>query len=292
MGRSASHVALECALQTHPNLTFIGEEIAEKKMTLSYLVSQMADVIERRAQYHKNYGIILIPEGVIEFIPEVTHLIKELNRLVHENKEEEVYQKLSVNAQKTFDLLPEAIKKQLLADRDSHGNVQVSHIETEKMFMELVSKELKKRSFSQPFSCIPHFFGYEGRSAYPSYFDAHYCWALGYVAALLIRSELTGYICAIENLVKPVSEWKPLGIPLTHFMRLEERKGKKKAVFGKAHVDLSASPFECFSKEREHWMMDDAYTFPGPLQFFGPPAVIDTRPITLQLEQKNCVSTY
>ncbi|MCB1107717.1 MAG: diphosphate--fructose-6-phosphate 1-phosphotransferase [Chlamydiia bacterium] len=279
MGRSASHIALECALSTHPNLCLIGEEVAEKKMTLKDVTNQIADLIEKRGNKGKNYGVILIPEGLIEFIPEMKILISELNTLLAKGKDETA---LSPEAKATFDFLPQEIRKQLLLDRDPHGNVQVSHIQTDLLFSTKVKEELKGRSsFKGKFSPVHHFFGYEGRAGLPTNFDATYCYALGHVAALLIRDGHTGYMSAVRHLTKPSEEWEICGIPITSLMNLEIRKGKEKPVIRKALVDLSSAPFKAFARNRDKWSVEDHYAFPGPIQFDGDPAITDQVPHSL-----------
>ena len=285
MGRSASHIALECALQTHPNLTLIGEEISSKKMTLKEITSMIVDVIVKRSDMGKSYGLILIPEGVIEQIEEIKILIKELNAQAQQLKEGSDLSKiLSKEAFATFSFLPLMIQKQLLMDRDPHGNVQVAHIETEKLLIETVTKELLRREFKGKFSFVSHFFGYEGRAGYPSYFDSHYCYALGVLASLLIDRNKTGYMAAISDLIAPVSHWSACAIPLTSLMHMETRKGKRKAVIEKALVDLNGAAFKIFSSRREHWKQADDYVFPGPLQFYGDPSLYDQRPMIIQIK--------
>ena len=267
MGRSASHIALECALNTQPNLTLIGEEILKKGMTLQQLTQQIADLVEARAHIGKNYGVILIPEGIIEFIPEVKELIGELNHLLAEGKDE---RGLQPKSKVIFDFLPEKIQKQLLLDRDPHGNVQLSHIQTESLLSEKVKEELKGRtSFKGAFHPVHHFFGYEGRSGFPSNFDATYCYVLGHGAALLIQEGKTGYLSSVLHLSKPPEEWELSGVPLTSMMHFEIRKGKKKPVIQKALLDLQKAPFTWFEKEREKWRLEDHYMTPGPIQFEG-----------------------
>lgn len=302
MGRSASHIALECALQTHPNLAFISEEVAAEKKSLKNLVDEVCDLICKRALNGKDYGVILIPEGVVEFIPEVKKLIEELNGLLATTKEhnavldqlsddqkiayiEKLLSKESLNC---FQTLPKENRAQLLIGRDAHGNVQVSKIETERMFSEMVKKELKQRSkdgsYKGAFSPLTFFCGYEGRSCLPSNFDCQYCYALGMVAALLINAKATGYICSLQNLSKPVEEWVPAGIPLTSLMTIEKRHGEDKPVIQKALVDLKGKPFAAFSHQRAAWTENDVYADPGPLQFFGPKDFTDTITQTLNLE--------
>lgn len=276
MGRSASHIALECGLRTQPNITLIGEEVAARKMTLMEIAGELSDVIEKRAAAGKSYGIILIPEGVIEFIPELAALIKELNALKEMTG---VREKLSKEALHCFDALPEGIQNQLLLDRDPHGNVQVSLIETERLFIELVKKVSKAK-----FNPVSHFFGYEGRSAFPSNFDSNYCYALGNTAALLINEGVTGYMCSVQRLSEPLENWDVGGVPLTMLMNLEMRKGKSKPVIQKALVDLNGKAFKSFAGEREKWKLEDHYSFPGPIQFYGERTLTDDIPILLTKE--------
>ncbi|PCI92533.1 diphosphate--fructose-6-phosphate 1-phosphotransferase [Candidatus Aerophobetes bacterium] len=294
MGRSASHIALECALQTHPNYTFISEEVLEKKLTIKCITKELADLVEARSEKKKNYGVILIPEGLIEFIPEMKSLIEKLNDLLAGSEFasldasasiDKVKKTLKEELLKTFEFLPEGIQKQLLLDRDPHGNVQVSHINTEKLFMETVAKELKQRDFKGSFSPVAHFFGYEGRAGFPSNFDATYCYALGYTAAALIKEGLSGYMACVNNLLADAKDWRVMGVPIISLMNLEMRKGKKKPVIQKALVDLDKGPFETFQKYRESWMLDDDYQFPGPIQFFGDPQITDRPPEILKLER-------
>ncbi len=286
MGRSASHIALECALQTQPNLTLIGEEVAEKKMTLAQITGQIADVICKRAEQKKDYGIVLIPEGLIEFIPEMRQLIDELNGLAAQKElsTDQVKKELSKEALNCFESLPEGIQEQLLLDRDPHGNVRVSQIETERLFIEMVANELKKRSsYKGKFSALNHFFGYEGRSGYPSNFDCNYCYVLGMIAALVIREGKTGYICAVDNLDKSPTEWIPSALPITMLMNIEIRKNKRKAVIQKALVDLNSALFKTFASQRNKWQTADEYRLPGPIQFFGPAELIDQGPMSLRI---------
>ena len=279
MGRSASHVALECAMQTQSNLTFIGEEVAAKGQTLKEVTLQITDLIEKRGNHGKNYGVILIPEGLIEFMPDMKILIGELNELLAEGKNEK---ELSPAAGETFRFLPQEIQHQLLLDRDPHGNVQVSHIQTEFLLSTLVRGELENRSsFKGKFSPVHHFFGYEGRSGFPTNFDTTYCYALGHVAALLIREGYTGYMSCVRHLTQAPEEWDVCGIPLTSLMHLEMRKGEQKPVIQKALVDLSGEAFKRFEHIRLKWEMDDHYLFPGPIQFDGDPIYTECVPKTL-----------
>lgn len=272
MGRSASHIALECALKTKPNLCLIGEEVAEKKMTLDQIVQEICAVLSKRAEKGKHYGVILIPEGLIEFIPEVGALISELNRQIKPSD-------LSPDSKCCFASLPERIQKQLLLDRDPHGNVQVSRIETELLLIEKVAEAYKGK-----FSPLAHFFGYEGRSGFPSNFDANYCYALGMTAALLIDRGYTGYMCSVTGLQRPVAEWEIGAVPIVPLMHYEMRKGEMRAVIKKALVDLKGRPFQQFDRERGKWIEEDHYQFIGPMQFAGDPALTDSIPSSLQLE--------
>ncbi len=276
MGRSASHVALECALRTHPNMTLIGEEVLEKKMHLQDLVHSVADLVAKRSSMGKDYGVIVIPEGIIEFIIDVRALIDELNTRLAQNKGVD---DLTPGALKTFMFLPTSIRDQLLLDRDPHGNVMVSHIQTELLLSTLVKTELEKRSdFSGSFSPVHHFFGYEGRSGLPTNFDANYCYTLGIQAANLLHDGHTGYMCGVTNMNKAVKNWKICAIPITSLMNIEARKGKNKAVISKALVDTKSAPFQYFLKKREAWSLGDYYRFPGPIQFSGPADIIDSFP--------------
>lgn len=292
MGRSASNVTLECALQTHPNLALIGEEIAHDGKTVADVTNQIADLICARAEEGKHYGVVLIPEGVIEFIPECKVLIGELNRLLATSdlSLHEVESRLSQEARGCFQALPESVQKQLLLDRDPHGNVQVSLIETERLFIETVKTELKRRakegSYKGKFNAIGHFFGYEGRAGYPSNFDTTYCYALGMTAALLLDEGLTCYIAQVTSLEKPVAEWQIGGVPITSLLTFEERKGKLKPVIEKALVELTGKPFAFYKKMREKWGIEDSYRFPGPIQFRSLP-IEQTLPLTLLLEKES-----
>ncbi len=276
MGRSASHIALECALQTHPNYTLISEE----KKTLHQITSEIADLIEARASSRKNYGVILIPEGLVEFVPEIKQLMAEINRT-----STDVVKALSHESAKIFSLLPEKLQQQLLLERDPHGNVQVSLIATEELLIYTVKQELKKRNFKGKFSPLSHFFGYEGRSAFPSNFDANYCYALGLTAALLVQNRLSGYMSVVSNLTSPVEESKVQGIPLVTMMSFEERKGKVRPVITKALVELSKEPFLHFAALRKSWEKEDRYIFPGPIQYYGPSHLSETIPLSLSLER-------
>ncbi|EPS65871.1 pyrophosphate--fructose 6-phosphate 1-phosphotransferase subunit beta, partial [Genlisea aurea] len=277
MGRAASHITLECALQTHPNITLIGEEVAVKKQTLKNVTDYISDVVSERAERGFNYGVILIPEGLIDFIPEVQQLIAELNEILAHDVVDEgsVWKKkLTPQCQQLFDLLPPAIQEQLLLERDPHGNVQVAKIETEKMLIQMVETELELRKQGggyrgQFFKGQSHFFGYEGRCGLPSNFDASYCYALGYAAGALLDNGKTGLISSVVNLAGPASEWVLGGTALTSMMDVERRHGKFKPVIKKAMVELDGAPFKKFSSLREEWALNNRYISPGPIQFMG-----------------------
>ncbi|MDN3503968.1 MAG: diphosphate--fructose-6-phosphate 1-phosphotransferase [Rhabdochlamydiaceae bacterium] len=284
MGRSASHIALECALNTHPNFTVIGEEVKEKKMTLDQIVSDICDMIVKRSEMDHNFGVVLIPEGLIEFIPEMEVLIGELNSILAKNPTDPISD-LSSEAKKTFQSIPKSIQDQLLLDRDPHGNVQVSHISTEKLISQSVKEKLKQwEGYKGKFSPVEHFFGYEGRAAFPSNFDATYCYALGRVAALLAKKKLTGYMALVKNLTKKSVEWVPCGVPIVSMMNMEIRKGKSKPVIRKSLVDLNSKSFKTFANSREEWMFEPCYNYVGSIQYFGPESVTDQIPKIVQLE--------
>ena len=303
MGRSASHVALEAALQTQPNITLISEEVEEKKMSLESIINYMCDIIVRRANMGKNFGIAVIPEGLIEFIPEMKSMISNLNDIMAalendsefvnattiRDKFDIVENRLEANNAKVYASLPVLIKGQLLADRDPHGNVQVSKIETEKLLIEMISTrldELKSQGeFIGKFNAQSHFFGYEGRCAFPSNFDADYCYSLGFNAFALINFGLTGYLSSVRNLTAPASEWIAGGIPLTMMMNMEKRHGEMKPVIQKALVKLDGPVFKQLEENREDWALNDRYLFPGAIQYFGPSCVCDVTTCTLQLER-------
>lgn len=299
MGRSASHICLECALQTQPSIALISEEVARKKQTLHQIVEDISQVIAARSEAGKNYGVVLVPEGLIEFIPEMGTLIGEINDLLARRADEFaaaddtvgwVAQALAGDLKKTFSSLPRDIQLQLLMDRDPHGNVQVSRIETEKLLILMVENRLKEMKqqgeFTGSFSSQNHFFGYEGRCAFPSNFDADYCYSLGYNAFMLISAGLTGYISSVTNLASPADEWKAGGIPITMMMNLEQRHGTKKPVIKKALVDLDGAPFALFAAHRETWASETSFVFPGAIQYFGPPEVCDQPTATLKLEHQ------
>ena len=302
MGRSASHVALECALETQPNICLIGEEVAAKKMSLSAIADYIADSVEKRAANGENFGVAIIPEGIVEFVPEFSALIKEINELLAGKKTEEfnalpdwaakydfIKKGLSAEAFKVFDILPQFVQQQLFLERDPHGNVQVSLIESEKLFSALVKDKLEARkaagSYKGKFSPLHHFFGYEGRCAFPSNFDADYCYSLGYNAFMLIQYGYTGYLSKVSNLSKPAEEWVAGGMPITKMMNMERRNGEDKPVIRKALVELDGAPFKFFEAHREEWAVKTSFTYPGAIQYFGPSEVCDLTTRTLALEK-------
>ena len=302
MGRSASHIALECALQTQPNMAIISEEVLANKMTLGQIVDDICRVIVRRGNAGQNFGTVLVPEGLIEFIPAIKSLIAELNDMLadstefnslpsDEAKREFVVGHLTEESRDTFLSLPVGIARQLSLDRDSHGNVQVSLIETEKLLIDMVKQrlaELKEAGeYKGKFSALSHFFGYEGRCAVPSNFDTDYCYSLGYTASLLALNGKSGYMSSVRNLSKPVSEWVAGGVPITMMFNMEKKSGKMKPVIQKALVDLDGNPFKFFSENRGKWGgVDSCYLYPGPIQYFGPSEVCDMPSKTLILEHK------
>ena len=301
MGRSASHIALECALQTQPNICIISEEVEAKNQSLDDIVTDIAKVVAARAAKGKDYGTILIPEGLIEFIPAMKDLIEELNDFLAHNQVEfdsirrsmrrdYIIHKLSEKNSKIYESLPETVASQLTLDRDPHGNVQVSLIETEKLLSEMVDKKLKQwkkeGKYDGKFSTLSHFFGYEGRCAAPSNFDADYCYSLGYTASLLIAAGKTGYMASVRNTTSPAKEWIAGGIPITMMFNMERRHGEMKPVIQKALVDLEGAPFKEFAKNRDTWAMETSYIYPGPIQYFGPDEVKEQPTMTLKLEQK------
>ena len=300
MGRSASHIALECALQTQPNICLVSEEIESKDQTLNDIVEYIAGVVAYRAEQGNNFGVVLIPEGLIEFIPAIGRLIQELNDLLaahgadYLNLDKDAQRKyilehLSAENKATFETLPEGVARQLSLDRDPHGNVQVSLIETEKLISEMVAAKLdqwkKEGKYSGKFSPLHHFFGYEGRCAAPSNFDADYCYALGSSAAQLIANDKTGYMAIVKNTTAPADQWKAGGVPITMMMNMERRNGEMKPVIRKALVELDGAPFKTFAAQRDKWAKETCYVYPGPIQYWGPSSVCDQTTKTLGLEQ-------
>lgn len=296
MGRSASHIALECSLKTQPNCTVIGEEVESSQKTLLEIVKEISDLVVARAKEEKDYGVILIPEGLLEFCADCKLLIKEINLLVNKDlvaqtEEQKIISVLNVltgKSKECFAMLPKETQKQLLLERDPHGNVNVSKIETEQLIIEMVKKDLEKRkkegSYKGKFSPQPHFYGYEGRAAAPSNFDANYCYSLGKTASLLIGMDLTGYIACVKNLHLSTEFWEICAVPLTSMLNFEERHGKEKAVIKKAFVNLEGMPFKTFEKSRSDWVLNDSYNFPSSIQYFGPSAIVDEISETLRLE--------
>ena len=302
MGRSASHVALECALETQPNVCLISEEVAAKKMSLSQIADYIADSVNKRADNGMNFGVAIIPEGVVEFVPEFSVLIAEINELLAGSKADEfnalaswkekyafIENGLTKESMAVFAILPETIQQQLFLERDPHGNVQVSLIESEKLFSALVKAKLEERkkagTYKGKFSPLHHFFGYEGRCAFPSNFDADYCYSLGYNAFMLIQYGYNGYLSKISNLSKPAEEWVAGGMPITKMMNMERRHGEDKPVIRKALVELDGKPFKFFEANRAAWAVETAYTYPGAIQYYGPTEVCDLTTRTLALEK-------
>ena len=301
MGRSASHIALECALQTQPNICIISEEVEAKNMSLDDIVTYIAQVVADRAAAGNNFGTVLIPEGLIEFIPAMKRLIAELNDFLAANGEEfnsikrskqrdYIISKLSPENAAIYASLPEGVARQLSLDRDPHGNVQVSLIETEKLLLsEMVATKLaawkEEGKFVGKFAAQHHFFGYEGRCAAPSNFDADYCYSLGYTASMLIANGKTGYMSSVRNTTAPAAEWIAGGVPITMMMNMERRHGEMKPVIQKALVKLDGAPFKAFAAVRDTWAKETAYVYPGPIQYFGPTEVCDQPTKTLQYEQ-------
>ena len=301
MGRSASHIALECALQTQPNICIVSEEVEKKDMTLNQIVEQIATAVAKRAEDGNNFGVVLIPEGLIEFIPAIGRLIDELNDLLaahgadykdleKDAQREYILAHLSKENAETFATLPEAVARQLSLDRDPHGNVQVSLIETEKLLSDMVAAKLdewkKEGKFCGKFAAQHHFFGYEGRCAAPSNFDADYCYALGVSAAHLIANGKTGYMAIVKNLSASTDEWKAGGVPITMMMNMERRNGEMKPVIRKALVELDGAPFKKFAEKRDEWARQTCYVYPGPIQYWGPSEVCDRETRTLALENE------
>ena len=301
MGRSASHIALECALQCQPNVCIISEEVEQKDMSLNQIVEQIAGAVADRASRGDNFGVVLIPEGLIEFIPSIGRLIDELNDLLAEHgadykdldkqaQREYILAHLSKENAETFATLPEGVARQLSLDRDPHGNVQVSLIETEKLLSDMVDAKLaewkKEGKYTGKFSALHHFFGYEGRCAAPSNFDADYCYALGVSAAQLIANGKTGYMAIVKNTTAGTDEWKAGGVPITMMMNMERRNGEMKPVIRKALVELDGAPFKKFVSVRDEWAKNTCFVYPGPIQYWGPASVCDRTTRTLALEQE------
>jgi len=302
MGRSASHIALECALQVQPNICIVSEEVEAKDMTLDAIVEYIASIVAMRAADGNNFGTVLIPEGLIEFVPAIKRLIAELNDLLSSSKAAEstngknsdeilqwVLSALSAENRATLESLPVAVAKQLALDRDPHGNVQVSLIETEKLLSEMVGKKLQawkaEGKYRGKFAPLHHFFGYEGRCAAPSNFDADYCYALGTSAAQLVANGKTGYMAIVKNTTAPAEQWIAGGVPITMMMNMERRNGQMKPVIRKALVRLDGAPFKSFAAHREEWARKTCYVYPGPIQYWGPAEVCDPCTKTLALEQ-------
>jgi len=303
MGRSASHIALECALETQPNICLVSEEVEARKQSLVSIVDSIAQAVSKRADNGNNFGVVLIPEGLVEFIPEIKALIEEINHLLA--KEEAAFNAifdttgrisfveshLSKASATAFSVLPNEIKAQLLMDRDPHGNVQVSRIETDKLLAEMVEVRLKQMkkdgSYKGKFSWMTHFFGYEGRCPFPTNFDADYCYSLGYNAFMLIGAGLSGYLSSVTNLSQSSDAWQAGGIPITMMMNMEVRHGEKKPVIKKALVELEGEPFKYFASHRDKWAIETCFTYPGAVQYFGPAEVCDRTTVTLALEQGN-----
>ena len=302
MGRSASHVALECALETQPNICLIGEEVAAKKMSLAEITNYIADSVEKRGNNGENFGVAIIPEGIVEFVPEFSKLIAEINELLAGEatakfnalpdwnaKYEFIKAGLTEESFKVFDILPQGIQQQLFLERDPHGNVQVSLIESEKLFSEMVKTELAKRkaagTYKGKFGAQHHFFGYEGRCAFPSNFDADYCYSLGYNAFMLIQYGYTGYLSKVSNIAKPAEEWVAGGMPITKMLNMERRNGEDKPVIRKALVELDGAPFKYFEAHRKQWAVETCFKYPGAIQYYGPAEVCDLTTVTLALEQ-------
>ncbi len=301
MGRSASHIALECALQTQPNICIISEEVQEKSLSLDDIVTSIAQAVANRAANGNNFGTVLIPEGLIEFIPAMKSLIAELNDLLAlkadeyatvapEEQREYIIKNLSKENADVYASLPLGVARQLTMERDPHGNVQVSLIETEKLLSEMVANKLAawkaEGKYCGKFNAQHHFFGYEGRCAAPSNYDADYCYALGYTASQLIASGKTGYMSSVRNTTAPAAEWVAGGIPITMMMNMERRHGEMKPVIQKALVDLNGAPFKTFASKRDEWANNTCYVYPGPIQYFGPTEVCDQTTVTLTLEQQ------
>ena len=302
MGRSASHVALECALECQPNICLISEEVKAKKQSLSEIADYIADAVEKRAANGNNFGVVVIPEGVVEFVPEFSALINEINELLAGSKADAfnaleswtekyafIEKGLSKESMAVFEILPQAIQQQLFLERDPHVNVQVSLIESEKLFAALVGDKMKARkaagTYTGKYATQTHFFGYEGRCAFPSNFDADYCYSLGYNAFMLIQYGFNGYLSKVSNLSRPAEEWVAGGMPITKMMNIERRHGEDKPVIKKALVELDGKPFKYFEAHRDEWAVETSYIFPGAIQYYGPTEVCDLTTRTLALEQ-------
>ena len=302
MGRSASHVALECALKTQPNICLISEEVAAKKMSLSEIADYIADSVEKRAANGMNFGVAIIPEGVVEFVPEFSVLIHEINELLAGSKADAfnalptwaekyafIENGLTKESMEVFAILPQTIQQQLFLERDPHGNVQVSLIESEKLFSALVADKLAARkaagTYTGKFGALHHFLGYEGRCAFPSNFDADYCYSLGYNAFMLIQYGYNGYLSKVSNLSAPANEWVAGGMPITKMMNIERRHGEDKPVIKKALVELDGAPFKYFEAHRDQWAVETCFEYPGAIQYYGPTEVCDITTVTLALEQ-------
>ena len=292
MGRSASHITMECAFETHPNYTFIGEEISAKKKSVKEITREVVDLIVERAKIGKNYGVILLPEGLIEFIPEMGALISELNDVIAagHTEQNDIVNHLQTQSRELFEYLPQSLRNQLTLDRDSHGNVKVSQIETEKFIVSCVEKELeelkKEGKYEGSFNTLCHFFGYEGRCGLPSCFDTNYCYALGYNAGILIHEGLNGMMSTISNLDMPVEEWSAGGVPVTMMMNIERRNGKDEPVIRKALVELDGYPYKQFVEQSKEWRLNDCYSFPGPIQFTGPAANIINQTLAYEIQER------
>ncbi len=300
MGRSASHIALECALQCQPNVCLVSEEVEQKDMTLNQIVDDLCQIIAKRAEDGNNFGTVIVPEGLIEFIPAIGRLIQELNDLLaahgadykdldKEAQRKYIIEHLSKENAATFETLPADVARQLSLDRDPHGNVQVSLIETEKLLSAMCEARLaemkKEGKYVGKFAAQHHFFGYEGRCAAPSNFDADYCYALGTSAAQLIANGKTGYMAIVKNTIAPAEQWIAGGVPITMMLNMEKRNGAMKPVIKKALVDLNGKPFKTFAAQRDEWKKNTSFIYPGPIQYFGPSEVCDRTTVTLQLEQ-------
>jgi pyrophosphate--fructose-6-phosphate 1-phosphotransferase len=290
MGREASHISLECALQTHPNCVVLGEEVAQKKHSLRHVTNLLADMITQRANLGKNYGVVLIPEGLIEFMSEIKSLLHEMNDVLAADPTTthvQMLEKLSTPARDIFEFLPTKTRKEMMLERDPHGNVQVSKIETERLLMTTVEEELKKRAaagkYKGSFAALAHFFGYEGRSVEPSNFDCNYCYTLGHTIGALIEHHKTGLVAVVRNLTHAVKAWEPCGTPVAAMLNIEHRKGKDVPVIKKALVNLDDKPFKLYKSKRLTWLVEDHYSNPGGLQFAG--AGGDLLNMTIQLEQ-------